>query len=510
MATMKRLRGESRKIALTVILTAAVLQEEEEENKRKQARKRIEERYVSKVKPTKSAGSESSSSDCIDHTFSDHGQHRFGRGHSDHKRTGSHTGHSDHKWTGSHAVPSDHKWPMPHRGPSDHKWQFTKRVSVQRIITPSISGFRRRYSSIASASGLGKAGFPSLSSMGGLTTPRENKHTEIVCVVRRIVQRKQREQNIRLWSRAYRLIQLVVWISRVMVDRTYRSLMEYKTFLDIADMYSDRCQSHQRLTIWHTEVNPKDLGSSCPTAINRETRQILMMPPGYRTPQDVKNALNYLQCLSAFCAFPLSTQQLMAGQGSYTFIAPKRVIIRQGHTAACYYFILSGIAQVTKLRSSSTGLARFTESMLTQGHSFGQEAIVEGQPHQYSVISHKHLQLLSIPAELFYDVVKEYALDPTPTHVRYLKQQTWMKEWPIQQLLRHPTQTFMFYARDRQVIVVDSYHDDNLYVVKSGQCVVMMKVPMITTGAGGNKENQRCVASRASKGSLPPSPLARR
>lgn len=61
-----------------------------------------------------------------------------------------------------------------------------------------------------------------------------------------------------------------------------------------------------------------------------------------------------------------------------------------------------------------------------------------------------------------------------PAHVRFLGQLEWMKNWPLQQLLRHPTQSFMYYCRNRQVIVADSSQSPHIYVVRSGECCVLM------------------------------------
>ena len=72
-----------------------------------------------------------------------------------------------------------------------------------------------------------------------------------------------------------------------------------------------------------------------------------------------------------------------------------------------------------------------------------------------------------------------WALLQTPAHVLFLGRQSWMKDWPIQMLLCHPTQSFLEFFRNNQVIVADSSLTEYFYVVRSGQCVVLMKIDRV-------------------------------
>ena len=51
-----------------------------------------------------------------------------------------------------------------------------------------------------------------------------------------------------------------------------------------------------------------------------------------------------------------------------------------------------------------------------------------------------------------------------------------MKHWPLLQLLRHPTQSYMHYCRNRQVIVADSSQSEYIFVVWSGECCVLAPI----------------------------------
>jgi len=56
----------------------------------------------------------------------------------------------------------------------------------------------------------------------------------------------------------------------------------------------------------------------------------------------------------------------------YFRVASKRVIIRQGHDAENFYFILSGTAVATKLIENEDGTAETkVDRILSKGDSFG-------------------------------------------------------------------------------------------------------------------------------------------
>ena len=60
--------------------------------------------------------------------------------------------------------------------------------------------------------------------------------------------------------------------------------------------------------------------------------------------------------------------------------------------------------------------------------------------------------------------------------MRFLGKQKWMKHWPLVQLLRHPSQSYMYYCRNRQVIVADSSQSDYIFIVRSGECCVLASI----------------------------------
>ena len=62
-------------------------------------------------------------------------------------------------------------------------------------------------------------------------------------------------------------------------------------------------------------------------------------------------------------------------------IEPRRVIIREGHTAECFYFVLSGVAAVKKLTLDGVGAddepAAKILATVGRGATFGELALLQ-------------------------------------------------------------------------------------------------------------------------------------
>lgn len=86
-------------------------------------------------------------------------------------------------------------------------------------------------------------------------------------------------------------------------------------------------------------------------------------------------------------------QKVMAKKGWYEIYEGKRVIVRQGHPARCYYFILSGSVIVSKL-DTETGHSK-TLTLLHSGESFGEIGIIHAGARTASVVSKDTVELLA-------------------------------------------------------------------------------------------------------------------
>ncbi|XP_070198432.1 uncharacterized protein [Littorina saxatilis] len=300
------------------------------------------------------------------------------------------------------------------------------------------------------------------------------RNDDVLRVMKRIIHLRQKQTSRLKWKWAGRMIIHIVRTLSKLATRSYEMELKHKTFVDIGD--------HARVPMHTQGGDPDDKTKNKQVILTPEGRRILTTAAKLRDNDDVRRAMTDLQCLPNFCLYPLHTQYTMAKTGEFQEYSRRRVILKQGHVPTQFYFILAGQAVVSRMCPETN--VRNLLGILGQGESFGEEAIMKKGPMEFSVISRKAMQLLCVPAEsyssLFPDETSEWdplKLSPmTPSHVMYLSEQEWLQDWPIQALLVHPSQSFMQYSRHRQVIVLDSLKCKHLYVVRSGECCVVMKI----------------------------------
>lgn len=76
--------------------------------------------------------------------------------------------------------------------------------------------------------------------------------------------------------------------------------------------------------------------------ITSEVKEILSSPPSSRTLSQIEKAKIGLRHVESFAEYPEHMQEMICRVGWFQSVSPGRVIIRQGHLAENFYFILSG------------------------------------------------------------------------------------------------------------------------------------------------------------------------
>ncbi|XP_067661228.1 cyclic nucleotide-binding domain-containing protein 2-like [Haliotis asinina] len=222
-------------------------------------------------------------------------------------------------------------------------------------------------------------------------------------------------------------------------------------------------------------------------SISSEVKHILSLPSDERSPDQVQTAMFGLQSLRSFAEYPLHMQEKLAKVAWYEVIPPKRIIIRQGHYAENFYFILSGQAVVTILiRDPKTGSSVVrTATIMRKGMSFGELALLHRSRRTATVTSQDTVQLLTIGREDFFEIfMAGSGPDDIPDHIKFVSQCEFMKDWPIEKLLERPEMCLIHFFKRNVVIVKDSRVSDWLYVVKSGSCQVLKSLRGVTPRLG--------------------------
>lgn len=287
----------------------------------------------------------------------------------------------------------------------------------------------------------------------------------------------------RKFAQAINAVMSIRKLASAMVKKSEEPSAMLKTFTDIIDMdnFSENLKN-QGLSF-----DPSYFKANKEISISSEVKNILRLPPSSRSQEQIQTAMYGLQSLPSFAEYPLHMQEKLTKVAWYQVVPPKRTIIRQGHYAENFYFILSGQAVVTILiRDPKTGESHVrTANFMRKGTSFGELALLHHSRRTATVTSHDTVQLLSIGRDDFFDIfMARQGQDEIPEHIKFISQLDFMKGWPIERLLERPEHCLLHFFKRNMVIVKDSEQSEWLYIVKSGSCQVLKQLRGVTARLG--------------------------
>ncbi|KAH9523209.1 hypothetical protein Btru_066107 [Bulinus truncatus] len=223
--------------------------------------------------------------------------------------------------------------------------------------------------------------------------------------------------------------------------------------------------------------DPREFKAKREIPVSIEAKAILSLEPSRRTTHQLRQVLISLrQAVKEFSEFPITMQESLVRVGWYENFEAKRVIIRQGHTADNFYFILSGTAAVVVLESDKqTGeQVPRTAAFLGKGKSFGELALMHKSRRSATVTCKDDVELLAVGREDFIDIFMHVERGVEPEHVTFLRSLPILQDWPLEVLPFDNPQILLFtYVRRGVLLCKDSNTSDWIYVVKSGHCRVV-------------------------------------
>ncbi|XP_059172479.1 cyclic nucleotide-binding domain-containing protein 2-like [Physella acuta] len=262
-----------------------------------------------------------------------------------------------------------------------------------------------------------------------------------------------------------------------------------KTFTSLSkeqDADNDE-SSKEHMKSYGLHFDPSYFKANREISLSSEVRGILGLHPTDRTPERIQTAMFGLQSIPSFAEYPLHMQEKLAKVAWLDIVTPNRTIIRQGHFAENFYFIVTGQALVTIHRPGDTSAQ--TAAMMRKGTSFGELALLHHSRRTATVTSHDTVTLLSVGREDFFDIfMSRQGIGETPEHIRFISQLEFMKDWPLERLLERPDQCLLHFFKRNMVILKDSTASDWLYVVKSGSCQVLKQLKGVTARVGRPRE----------------------
>ncbi|KAK3611132.1 hypothetical protein CHS0354_014877 [Potamilus streckersoni] len=247
--------------------------------------------------------------------------------------------------------------------------------------------------------------------------------------------------------------------------------------LSWAHYHDDESTARRAYDMFGISFDPSVFKANREKLISNEAKQILSLDQGDRTEEQLKTALLSLnQAVDAFGEFPIKMQRSLVRVARYERFEAKRVIIRQGHTADNFYFILSGTAVVTILETDKqTGdqIVR-TVALLKKGNSFGELALMHGARRSATVTCKNDVELLAVGREDFIDIFMHVERDREPEHIMFLRSIDILHGWPIEKLpYDNPKICLFTYFRRGVLLCKDSNHAEWIYVIRSGACRVL-------------------------------------
>ncbi|XP_046561131.1 uncharacterized protein LOC124270147 [Haliotis rubra] len=222
--------------------------------------------------------------------------------------------------------------------------------------------------------------------------------------------------------------------------------------------------------------DPSRFKANKQTRISDDIRRILSKPPSDRTDQELYTAQIALRNITCFQEYPARMQRLLAAVGIYERFEARRVLVRQGHPASSFYFILSGTV-VVMVMDCDRKYAR-PVAYLYKGQTFGELAIINRTSRQSTVLAKESSEFLTISVEDYHRIFMAGGVKclTDPDHEDFIRHLRFLDGWPLWRLQEHPAKCLFLYFKRGDVLVKDSHYSDWLIVVKSGSISVLKKL----------------------------------
>ncbi|XP_078602733.1 uncharacterized protein LOC144876853 isoform X2 [Branchiostoma floridae x Branchiostoma japonicum] len=226
--------------------------------------------------------------------------------------------------------------------------------------------------------------------------------------------------------------------------------------------------------------DPKIYKAKKEVTLSSEAKRVLKSRGDERTPEGLQTALYGLQTIPAFAEYPLHMQEKICKEAWLEEIPAKRVIIRQGHFAENFYFLITGnvIVDIMDFDPEEDNAQTRHVAVLRKGTSFGEMAFFRNKRRTATVISQTPVQLLVISANDFYEMfLPAYRMgEEEPEHVKFLRQVEFLENWPLENLIANPDICMFQYFTRGKVIVKNSSQSEWIYIIKSGTCQVLKQL----------------------------------
>ncbi|CAH1777607.1 unnamed protein product [Owenia fusiformis] len=272
-----------------------------------------------------------------------------------------------------------------------------------------------------------------------------------------------------------RVLICLSWISLIN-DMSGNIERQLKSFVDIANEVEESAGLQKLLENEGLAFDPKYYKANTEISISSDVQKILSLRPEHRTKDMCNKVIHGLQTLRSFAEYPLHMQMKLAKVAWFQMVPPKRYIIRQGHIADNFYFILAGLAHVKQLSNRNGEPQVSLLARLQRGESFGELALLYRLERTADIKSITAMDLLVIGRDAFFDI---FMGGKSPIYLPLLKTIPFMRHWPLDILQEAPEQCLFHFYKRGCIIAEDSNKTEWIYIVKSGTCQVMKKLKAV-------------------------------
>ncbi|KAI9140988.1 cyclic nucleotide-binding-like protein [Paraphysoderma sedebokerense] len=226
--------------------------------------------------------------------------------------------------------------------------------------------------------------------------------------------------------------------------------------------------------------------SSVPPNLRRLLRDV---PIQNRTSEDLERIRNYLKRFMFFEENSSGVQRGLCKVAEYLKFERGRLVLKEGHTASSFYFVLSGRADVFKTEFQPTSCKVYMRvlSQLRAGDTFGELAIIRSSNRTASVIVQESTELLKVDKVDFERIIKLAAENERENKSNFLK------SMPLFDILEpHAFETLIDGALiqefgKNQLVYQEGDTSEHMYFVLKGHVRVIKCLSFVRTRSSNGK-----------------------
>ncbi|KAI9197507.1 uncharacterized protein BJ171DRAFT_221852 [Polychytrium aggregatum] len=210
--------------------------------------------------------------------------------------------------------------------------------------------------------------------------------------------------------------------------------------------------------------------------LSNETRHALQKEPSEYTKRDTELIFRLTSTMPAFAKYTLPVRKALSKVTKFELYKQGRVIVREGHEAENFYFIISGQVEVRKNMEGQSVLL----NILKSGDSFGELALLQNVKRAATVITLMDTEFLRVNKGDFLDVLKSESERDLTERLELLESIPLFKMFSKSALI-HLAATSQ--SRDymaNQTIITEGDFPQSIVIIKDGHCRLLKAVRFLS------------------------------